>query len=125
MGGNAYAFLSGWVKAKESLVDKFANKLLGKIGRRLSKQQNGHYDENGNWIETDEHGNPVKGKGKGGKGVGKGHYDADGNWICDDGGMYDKDGNYVPPGCKRGKGPPPDGDMDGYYDEHGNFIPFS
>merc|ERR1719399_1602753 len=108
------------MKAKESLVDRFAGKLLGKIGKRRASQQGpgGYYDENGNWVE-DPNAPPGKGKGKG-KG-GNGHYDKDGNWVDDKGGVYDKDGNYIPPGCKRGKGP---NGEDGYFDEHGNFIPF-
>ena len=64
----------------------------------MNNNQNGYYDENGNYIQG-------------------GYYDQDGNFIS--GGYYDQDGNFIPDSYFA-----PNNDLTpaGYYDTNGFFI---
>ena len=64
----------------------------------MNNNQNGYYDENGNYIQD-------------------GYYDQDGNFIS--GGYYDQDGNFIPDSYFA-----PNNDLTpaGYYDTNGFFI---
>ena len=64
----------------------------------MNNNQNGYYDENGNYIQD-------------------GYYDQDGNFIS--GGYYDQDGNFIPDSYFS-----PNNDLTpaGYYDTNGFFI---
>ena len=64
----------------------------------MNNNQNGYYDENGNYIQG-------------------GYYDKDGNFIS--GGYYDQDGNFIPDSYFA-----PNNDLTpaGYYDTNGFFI---
>ena len=64
----------------------------------MNNNQNGYYDENGNFIQG-------------------GYYDQDGNFIS--GGYYDQDGNFIPDSYFA-----PNNDLTpaGYYDTNGFFI---
>ena len=77
---------------------------------QMNNNQNGYYDENGNFIQGgyyDQDGNFIQG----------GYYDENGNFI--QGGYYDQDGNFIPGDCYTSNN---DLTPAGYYDTNGFFI---